>query len=192
MCRDTEARPHAPEASGVQYTPYDAMSAWEAIQKRVPVVAMQLASDRWPAGITGTLCMHPDALDAVLVDVEAAWRALRAAPRAALIPPLPQPPPRPAAAAAAAAADAAEAGRGAWAWRVVKKRSAGALAFEVGGRRGASAGPPQMEALHAELSMRYGLVEARVLGGDFSKGQGHPCVVIEVSVTPTCAMYTAS
>lgn len=164
------------------------MRAWEAIQRRVPAVAMQLASDRWPAGITGTLCMHPDALNAILLDVDAAWRALRAAPRAALIPPPRQTARRlPASTATPAAACIVEVGLGAAAWEVVRKRSAGALPFEIGGRRGHAASGGHAAAAHAEYSVRYDLVEARVLGGDFSKGQGHPCVVIEVSLHLRCA-----
>eukprot|EP00892_Ulva_mutabilis_P004895 jgi/Ulvmu1/2778/UM140_0007.1 len=157
------------------YTPYNALQAWEALQGRVPVVAMALASDRWPGGITGTLCMHPDALDAIILDVDAAWRAMRAAPRAALIPPLPQ------AMRRVAAPEVVGSEGVVGAWRAVRRRTAVALPFEVGGRRGGGVGAGGGTAPLVEYNVRFDLVEPRVLGMDFSKGQGHPVVIEEVS-----------
>lgn len=175
-CSRRESGAGAAGGSGcAEYTQYDALRAWETLQKRVPVVVMAFASDRWPGGITGTVCMHPDALDAIIADVDAAWHAMRAGPRAALILPLPS------TARRVPAVAAVEREGVAGAWRVVKRRAVAALPFEVGGRRGGAGGAltGSGAAPLADYDVRFELVEPRVAGMDFSKAQGHQ-ISIEV------------
>lgn len=74
----------------MQSVALDAMAAWSFLQRSVPAVAMAAASARWSGGVLGSLLECRDVAASVqpmLLDLEAAWRAITAAPRAITIAP---------------------------------------------------------------------------------------------------------
>ena len=162
----------------------DAMAAWAFLQRSVPSVAMAAASARWRGGVLGSLLESSDVVATVqsmLPDLDAAWRATFAAPRAVTIAPLPRSASRTARSERPASTE----------WLGPGMHPKDALRCQSGAVRFASqtarhggyleSSIAEREATRPRLDVRYGLVEANsTRGADFSRAQGRMPAAAEV------------